>query len=158
MRKKLIFKRITLIGGGWIGAGFAIRAAKRSCIVMTPEFEEMAKTALEARLQQAVDKGKMSSIKRHVILERIFWNTDWKMACDEFRPDILIDATTEDRLVKTKALQNADAHLLKEVPRVTVTSALDGEAIGFDAGEHPMSPVEINKGLELVIYKKHLQR
>lgn len=152
---EMVFKRITLLGGGKIGAGLAIRMAKRGCVVMIrerPEAMEKAQNDLKARLDQAVAKKKLKTGKRDEIVRLISWNDDYHHACCEFGPHILIDATTEDKGIKQAALAEAIKHLAEGVPKVTVTSALSVKELGFDAGFHPMSPPEINKGLELVIH------
>lgn len=150
-----MFQKVYIIGGGWIGGGLAIRIAKTGRRVNILEADQNAvdksKASIEQRLQKAEDNGRLTQTRRLEILRQITWTHGDRVLQAIGPDDLVIEAVYEDADVKKAAIRHARQVIpFDDVAIVSVTSAIPLCDIGADAGFHPMSPVEINPGLEIV--------
>ncbi len=151
-----MFQKVIIIGGGWIGGGLAIRIAKTgrrvSIIEVNYDAVERSRAGVVKRLEEAKGKGKLKQARYAEILGRISWTHGFTSLQNVGSDDLIIEAVVEDADVKGDAISRARKVIPDGVPIVSVTSAIPLADIGADAGFHPMSPVEVNPGVEIVRY------
>lgn len=102
-------ERVGVVGAGQMGGGIAEVCAKAGADVRLYEPTEDLVTAgrnrIEASLQRAVGKGKLSEADRDAALGRISVTTDLADLADR---QLVIEAIVEDETVKTKVFAQLD--------------------------------------------------
>ena len=117
--------KVGILGAGMMGAGIAYECARAGMQVVLKDISmaaaEKGKAHSEKLLTKAVERGRMTEVKRDEILARI---TPTESASDLAGIDVLIEAVFEDANLKAK--------VFAEVVDVTgiVLSKLDGTAKG----------------------------
>ena len=121
---KYTTKKVGVLGAGMMGAGIAYVSAVAGMEVVlkdiSMEAAEKGKAYSEGLLKKSVSKGKMTKEKAEEILNRI-------KATDkpEFENcDLIIEAVFEDRALKAKVTQEAEAVMLSEGTFASNTSTL----------------------------------
>ena len=143
--------------GGTMGAGIAIVAARAGfttiCYDTVGEGLDQARGQTEGFLSKSVERGKMSSEDREVVLGRMTASTDlWSMAgCD-----LVIEAVFEDLGVKRELMAALDGVCKQEAIFASNTSTLSiteiaagSERPGRVVGMHFCLPAQIMKLIEV---------
>jgi 3-hydroxyacyl-CoA dehydrogenase/enoyl-CoA hydratase/3-hydroxybutyryl-CoA epimerase len=159
---KTEFKKVGILGAGLMGSGIAIVTAEAgiSCVLldMTREQAEKGKANAAAYWQRQVDKRRITPEKRSQYLEMIRPTADYE---DLAGAQMVIEAVFENREVKAKATQAAEAVLGKDAVFGTNTSTLPITGLAEASvrpesfiGVHFFSPVEKMPLVELIRGKK----
>jgi len=110
--EKTVFKKLGVLGAGMMGAGIAYSAAARGLEVVlkdiSQESADKGKQYSENILDKKVKKGRLSAGKRDATLALIH-ATDKAEALKDC--DIIIEAVFEDRGLKAKVTQEAEAQM-----------------------------------------------
>ena len=147
-----------IIGAGQMGLGIAqVLATSELDVIIHDNDEKVLSTAtklLEKSLMRAVDKGKLEKVKASDVLKRIF-----------FRPhisglancDLIIEAATEDELIKHNIFQSLIPHLRPDTILTSNTSSISITRLAARTdrpdkfmGCHFMKPAPIMQLVELV--------
>lgn len=122
--EKYTTKKVGVLGAGMMGAGIAYVSALAGMEVIlkdvTIEAAEKGKAYSEGLLKKSITKGKMTKEKAEQILSNIH-TTDQPnfQGCD-----LIIEAVFEDRALKAKVTQEAEATMLTEGTFASNTSTL----------------------------------
>ncbi len=122
--EKYTTKKVGVLGAGMMGAGIAYVTALSGMEVVlkdiTVEAAEKGKAYSEGLLKKSISKGKMTKEKADEILSKIH-PTDQPSfeGCD-----LIIEAVFEDRALKAKVTQEAEATMLAEGTFASNTSTL----------------------------------
>ena len=155
---KIDVQLIGIIGAGQMGLGIAqVLAISELDVIIHDNDEKVLSTAtklLEKSLMRAVDKGKLEKVKASDVLKRIF-----------FRPhisglancDLIIEAATEDELIKHNIFQSLIPHLRPDTILTSNTSSISITRLAARTdrpdkfmGCHFMKPAPIMQLVELV--------
>ncbi len=158
---KYTTKKVGVLGAGMMGAGIAYVSALSGMEVVlkdvSVEAAEKGKSYSEGLLKKSVSKGKMTKEKAEEVLSRI-------KATDkpEFEGcDLIIEAVFEDRALKAKVTQEAEAAMLPEGTFASNTSTLPITGLAEASarpkqfiGLHFFSPVDKMPLVEIICGKE----
>jgi len=151
-------KTIGVIGAGQMGIGIAqVAAMKEFNVIMNDiktEFIDRGLAAITKILNRNVDKGRMTADEKEAVLERI-------KTCVELKEmetvDFVVEAATENELLKFKIFQDLDEICAPDVILATNTSSIPIGRIAAQTkrqekiiGMHFMNPVPIMKLVEII--------
>lgn len=151
---------VGVVGGGTMGAGIATAALLAGFPVTLVERDraaaDRAAATIEANLQAAVRRGKLSDAQRQTIMERkARFTCDYADLADV---DLCVEAVFESLTVKTEVFARLDAVMRPGAILATNTSYLDVNLIagatrrpGDVIGLHFFSPAHIMRLLEVVV-------
>src|SRR5665811_2001271 len=147
------FKKIGVIGAGFMGAGIAqVSAAAGLQVVLIDRDQETAdkgKAALHKALSDRVNKGRMKSAERDGLLSLITPTPDYAALKD---CDLVIEAVFEDRKVKSEVIAKIQAVIGEGTMFASNTSTLPISSLATEfkdpprfIGIHFFSPVDGEK-------------
>tara|TARA_A100001011_G_scaffold330697_1_gene356700 strand:+ start:139 stop:1020 length:882 start_codon:yes stop_codon:yes gene_type:complete len=155
---KIDVQLIGIIGAGQMGLGIAQVLATSELDVIIHDIEEnvlsTATKVLEKSLMRAVDKGKLEKVKASDVLNKIFFRPH---ISDLANCDLIIEAATEDELIKHNIFQNLIPHLRSDTILTSNTSSISITRLAARTdrpdkfmGCHFMKPAPIMQLVELV--------
>lgn len=155
-------EKVAVIGAGTMGRGIALALLTSDLQVylvdQSADVLTKAKTIIEEKLAQAVDKGRVSESKGIEFASNFKTATSLDAACD---CQLVIEAVFEDMALKKKVLGELEAALSDTAILATNTSYLDVDdlAASLDdptrlVGMHFFSPADVMPLLEVVRGKK----
>jgi 3-hydroxybutyryl-CoA dehydrogenase len=147
-----------IVGAGQMGSGIAQVAAQSGLqVVMYDSREESAQrglTRITQFLTKSIEKDKMDTRDKTIILDRIKLSTDFK---DLGSVDFLIEAVTENEEIKFQVFRDLDRLCLPQVILSTNTSSIPIGRIAAQTGRpdkvigmHFMNPVPLMKLVEVI--------
>jgi len=151
-------KTIGVIGAGQMGSGIAQVAAMNGFNVIIndikTEFIDRGLATIKKILSRNVDKGRMTADEKEAVLGRI-------KTCVELKEmetaDFVVEAATENELLKFQIFQNLDKICAPDVILATNTSSIPIGRIAAQTkrpekiiGMHFMNPVPIMKLVEII--------
>ncbi|NQU62684.1 MAG: 3-hydroxybutyryl-CoA dehydrogenase [SAR324 cluster bacterium] len=147
-----------VIGAGQMGNGIAqVAAASGLDVIMNDiktEFVEKGKAAIEHNLSRNVEKGRITKEEADAILGRIKTSVD---LTDLKRVDFVVEAATENQILKLKIFKHLDEICAPQVILATNTSSIPiGRIAGATSrpelviGMHFMNPVPVMKLVEVI--------
>jgi 3-hydroxybutyryl-CoA dehydrogenase len=147
-----------IVGAGQMGSGIAQVAAQSGLqVVMYDNREESAQrglTRITQFLTKSIEKDKMDTRDKTIILDRIKLSTDFK---DLGSVDFLIEAVTENEEIKFQVFRDLDRLCLPQVILSTNTSSIPIGRIAAQTGRpdkvigmHFMNPVPLMKLVEVI--------
>lgn len=151
-------KTIGVIGAGQMGGGIAqVAAMKGFNVIMNDiktEYVDRGLATITKILNRNVDKERMTTKEKDAALERIRTCVDLK---DMEPADFVIEAATENELLKFKIFQDLDKICAPDVILATNTSSIPIGRIAAQTkrpekiiGMHFMNPVPIMKLVEII--------
>ena len=152
-------QRLGVIGGGFMGSGIAESCARAGLEVVVYEPEaaplERSRGTIEASIEKAVTRGKLTEDGAAAMLERISWTTDM----DALRPaEVVLEAVIEDVRVKGKLFAKLDELLPDARFLASNTSSIPIAEIASwtqrperVVGLHFFSPVPVMSLVEVVV-------
>jgi len=152
-------KSLGVVGAGQMGAGIAQVAAsvgKIDVVLMDSSQASIDKSMNHMRgiLNKNVAKGKMTEQEVAETLSRITTTTDFK---DFGKVDFVVEAATENALIKQKIFQELDANTSKYAILASNTSSISITKIASFTkrpenviGMHFMNPVPVMKLVEII--------
>ncbi len=155
------FRRIGVLGAGFMGAGIASVSAQAGIEVVLldrdQESAEKGKAHVHKTLSDQVNKGRSSAAQRDAVLARILPTADYGALKGV---DLVIEAVFEDRNVKAEATAKAQA-AAPDTVFGSNTSTLPISSLAENArdpekfiGIHFFSPVERMMLVEIIMGKK----
>jgi 3-hydroxyacyl-CoA dehydrogenase / enoyl-CoA hydratase / 3-hydroxybutyryl-CoA epimerase len=155
------FKKIGVLGAGFMGAGIAYVSALASLEVMLidrdPETAEKGKAHSQALMDEQVKRGRATAAERDALLARIKPTADY-VALEDC--DLVIEAVFEDRKVKEEVIGRAQNVIGEQAIFGSNTSTLpiSSLAAAFKdrsrfIGIHFFSPVERMNLVEIILGK-----
>ncbi|MCP4356428.1 MAG: 3-hydroxyacyl-CoA dehydrogenase [Chloroflexi bacterium] len=152
-------EKVGVLGAGMMGHGIAYVTAWAGMDVVlkdvSQERAEDGKVKVAALLQKRVSRGRMTAAEKEVILNRI---VPTAAAADLRGCDLIIEAVFEDRSLKAKVTQEAEAHIEETAVFASNTSTLPITGLAQASarpsnfiGLHFFSPVEKMKLVEIII-------
>jgi 3-hydroxyacyl-CoA dehydrogenase / enoyl-CoA hydratase / 3-hydroxybutyryl-CoA epimerase len=160
--EKAKFQKVGVLGAGMMGAGIAYSAAARGIDVVlkdvSQESADKGKAYSETILDKKVKRSRMTPQKRDEVLNRILATTE---ADDLKGCDIIIEAVFEDRGLKAKVTEEAEARLESSAIFASNTSTLPITGLA-EASERPanfiglhfFSPVDKMPLVEIICGEK----
>lgn len=156
------FKKIGVLGAGFMGAGIAYVTAKAGLDVVLidrdMELSEKGKAHSEDLVKKGVGKGRMTQAEGEALLAHIQPSTDF---ADLEGCDLVIEAVFEDRGVKAEVTAKAMAHLGRSAIFASNTSTLPITSLAKTyrnpadfIGVHFFSPVDRMMLVEVILGKK----
>jgi len=153
-----VIKSIAVIGAGTMGSGIAQVAARAALNVImhdvTDEFLSRGLVNIDKSLQRDVDKQRLTSDEKQQIVSQIRPTT--KLA-DLGSVDFVIEAITEDPVVKADMFRRVDAIVRNDVILASNTSSISITKLGGCTsrpdrfiGMHFMNPVPVMKLVETI--------
>jgi 3-hydroxybutyryl-CoA dehydrogenase len=147
-----------IVGAGQMGSGIAQVAAQSGLqVVMYDNREESAQrglTRITQFLTKSIEKDKMDTGDKTIILDRIKLSTDFK---DLGSVDFVIEAVTENEEIKFQVFRDLDRLCLPQVILSTNTSSIPIGRIAAQTGRpdkvigmHFMNPVPLMKLVEVI--------
>jgi 3-hydroxybutyryl-CoA dehydrogenase len=147
-----------VIGAGQMGNGIAqVVASSGLEVIMNDLKEEFIRRGLDAitnNLTRSVEKGKMAAEEKDAVLKRIKTSTDLK---DMAAADFVVEAATENEMLKFRIFQDLDAICPSRVILSTNTSSIPIGRIASQTkrpekviGMHFMNPVPVMKLVEII--------
>ncbi len=151
-------KKFGVIGAGQMGNGIAQVAAMSGLeVIMNDIKDEFVRRGLDTitkNLARSVEKGKMTAEEKAAVLQRIKASTDLK---DMAAADFVVEAATENEMLKFRIFQDLDAICPSSVILSTNTSSIPIGRIasqtkrpGKVIGMHFMNPVPVMKLVEII--------
>ena len=123
---ELAFRRVTVIGGGTMGAGIAQVCAMAGCRTRLQDLSQSvlddAQAGVEAFLNKGVEKGKTTPEQRDACLANLKLTLDLDFALEE--TDIVIEAVPEDVDLKNKIFSGCADKVSAACVLATNTSSL----------------------------------
>ena len=155
---KIDVQLIGIIGAGQMGLGIAQVLATSELDVIIHDNDEnvlsRATKLLEKSLIRAADKGKLEKVKVSDVLKRIFFRPH---ISDLANCDLIIEAATEDELIKHNIFQSLIPHLRPDTILTSNTSSISITRLAARTdrpdkfmGCHFMKPAPIMQLVELV--------
>jgi len=155
------FKRIGILGAGFMGAGIASVSAQAGLEVVLIDRDQASadkgKTTVEKSLTGQVERGRMAAERRDAALARITPTADYGALKGV---DLIVEAVFEDRKVKAEATAKAQA-VMPDIVFGSNTSTLPITSLAETAtdaarfiGIHFFSPVERMMLVEIILGKK----
>jgi 3-hydroxyacyl-CoA dehydrogenase/enoyl-CoA hydratase/3-hydroxybutyryl-CoA epimerase len=156
------FKKIGVVGAGFMGAGIAqVTAAAGLAVVLIDRDQETAdkgKAGLHKALSDRVMKGRMKGADRDELLARIMPTADYAALKD---CDLVIEAVFEDRKVKADVIAKIQAVIGDNVILASNTSTLPITSLAAEfkdparfIGIHFFSPVDRMMLVEIILGKQ----
>jgi len=156
------FKKIGVLGAGFMGAGIAYVSALAGLDVVLvdrdPETAEKGKSHSEKLMSAQVERGRASAADRDALLARIEPTADYVALSD---CDLLIEAVFEDRKVKEEVIGRAQNVIGNETIFGSNTSTLPINSLAAASkdrarfiGIHFFSPVERMNLVEIILGKE----
>ena len=147
-----------IIGAGQMGLGIAqVLATSELDVIIHDNNENVLSKAtklLEKSLMRAVDKGKLEKVTASDVLKRIFFRPH---ISDLANCDLIIEAATEDELIKHNIFQSLIPHLRPDTILTSNTSSISITRLAARTdrpnkfmGCHFMKPAPIMQLVELV--------
>jgi len=147
-----------VIGSGQMGNGIAQVAASSGLQVImndiSEEFVNRGLGTISKNLQRGVNKGRMSEEDKSAVMGRIKPSTDIK---DMGEADFVVEAATEDELLKFKIFEDLDDICSSQTILSTNTSSIPIGRIAAHTGRpdkivgmHFMNPVPVMKLVEVI--------
>lgn len=147
-----------VIGAGQMGNGIAQVAAMSGLeVIMNDIKDEFVRRGLDTitkNLVRSVEKGKVTAEEKDAVLKRIKTSTDLK---DMAAADFVVEAATENEMLKFRIFQDLDAICPSSVILSTNTSSIPIGRIasqtkrpGKVIGMHFMNPVPVMKLVEII--------
>jgi 3-hydroxybutyryl-CoA dehydrogenase len=154
----MTIKTFGVVGAGQMGNGIAQVAAMSGLDVIMndikAEFVEKGIANITKNLSRSVEKGKMSEEEKESMLSRITASVD---LADMKAADFVVEAATENEVLKLKIFQNLDEICPAHVILATNTSSIPiGRIAGATKrpeliiGMHFMNPVPVMKLVEVI--------
>ncbi|QQR88757.1 MAG: 3-hydroxybutyryl-CoA dehydrogenase [Myxococcales bacterium] len=151
-------KVVGVLGAGQMGRGIAQVTAQAGCNVLLLDVDlahaKQGHERIGKDLLRLVDKGKMQSAERQTILQRITPNQDLKVLSEA---DLVIEAATEQQVIKEKLLSDADKVMKPEALLASNTSSISLTKLAAVTsrpdkviGMHFMNPVPVMKLVEII--------
>lgn len=159
---KLTVKKLGVLGAGMMGAGIAHVAAMAGIEVVlldtTQELADRGKAYSAKLLDKEGQKGRLASVAREAILERIRTTHDYVELAGA---DLVIEAVFENRAIKADVTKQAEAVIPRTAIFASNTSTLPISGLA-EASERPaqfiglhfFSPVERMALVEVIVGKK----
>jgi 3-hydroxyacyl-CoA dehydrogenase/enoyl-CoA hydratase/3-hydroxybutyryl-CoA epimerase len=155
------FKKIGILGAGFMGAGIAYVSALAGLDVMLidrdPETAEKGKAHSQALMDEQVKRGRAGAAERDALLARIKPTADYVALKD---CDLVIEAVFEDRKIKEEVIGRAQNVIGEQAIFASNTSTLpiSSLAAAFKdrsrfIGIHFFSPVERMNLVEIILGK-----
>lgn len=152
------FRKITLVGGGFMGRSLAQKMASCGIDVTVLEVSEdriaEARAAMTASLDDELRKWGITASEKKVVLSRVTFTTDPTQAAD---CELAIEAVPEDLALKQAVMLRLDAVCAPGTVFVTSTSTLSVTEIAAASGRsdrvvgmHFMHPVTRSPIVEIV--------
>lgn len=149
---------IGIIGAGQMGLGIAqVLATSELDVIVHDNDENVLSTAikvLEKSLKRAVDKGKLEKVKASNVIKRIIFKPH---ISDLANCDLIIEAATEDEIIKHNIFQSLIPHLRPDTILTSNTSSISITRLAARTdrpdkfmGCHFMKPAPIMHLVELV--------
>jgi 3-hydroxyacyl-CoA dehydrogenase / enoyl-CoA hydratase / 3-hydroxybutyryl-CoA epimerase len=156
--EKTQFSKVGVLGAGVMGAGIAIVTVEAGipCVLLdvTQEAAERGKQYAAEYWARQVEKKRLSSQQAQALLERLTASTDYGLLAGA---ELVIEAVFENREVKAKVTQQAEAVLLENAVFGSNTSTLPISGLaqassraGQFIGIHFFSPVEKMPLVEII--------
>jgi len=154
----MTIKTFGVVGAGQMGNGIAQVAAMSGLDVIMndikAEFVEKGIANIAKNLARSVEKGKMSEEEKESVLSRITASVE---LADMKAADFVVEAATENEVLKLKIFQNLDEICPAHVILATNTSSIPiGRIAGATKrpeliiGMHFMNPVPVMKLVEVI--------
>ncbi|MFS0766585.1 MULTISPECIES: 3-hydroxybutyryl-CoA dehydrogenase [Peribacillus] len=151
-------QKVMVIGAGQMGSGIAQVCAMSGYEVLLhdlkDEYVEKGLGTITKNLSRQVEKGKMESEEKDIILSRLTSSTDLKNAA---AVDLVIEAAVENMEIKTKIFADLDEITPQHVILASNTSSLPITEIAAATkrpdkviGMHFMNPVPVMKLVEII--------
>ncbi|MES1040562.1 3-hydroxybutyryl-CoA dehydrogenase [Peribacillus simplex] len=151
-------QKVMVIGAGQMGSGIAQVCAMSGYEVLLHdlkgEYVEKGLGTITKNLSRQVEKGKMESGEKDIILSRLTSSTDLNNAA---AVDLVIEAAVENMDIKTKIFSDLDEITPKHVILASNTSSLPITEIAAATkrpekviGMHFMNPVPVMKLVEII--------
>lgn len=151
-------KTIMVIGAGQMGSGIAQVAAQAGYEVLLndikEEFVARGLKNIEKNLERSVDKGKLSSEEKVLILGRLQPSISLE---DASKTDLVIEAAVENMTIKSQIFKTLDEVCPEHTILASNTSSLPITEIGACTkrpdkviGMHFMNPVPVMKLVEII--------
>ena len=155
---KRVVSKVGILGAGMMGAGIAYECARAGMEVVLKDISiaaaEKGKAHSEKLLTKAVERGRMTEVKRDEILARI---TPTESASDLAGIDVLIEAVFEDANLKAKVFAEALEFISDDCLLCSNTSTLPITGLAQNVprpkdfiGLHFFSPVDKMKLVEII--------
>ena len=152
-------KKVGVLGAGMMGAGIAYVSAKAGIDVVlldtTIENADKGKMYSENLLNKAIAKGRSNDSKKQSLLDKIQTTTDYADLAD---CDLVIEAVFEDRDIKAKCTQQAEAVTASDAIFASNTSTLPITGLAKASGRpkqfiglHFFSPVDKMPLVEIIM-------
>ena len=152
-------KKLGILGAGMMGAGIAYVSAKVGIDVVlldtTMENADKGKAYSQGLLDKAISRGKSTPEKRDALLARIQTTTSY---ADLDGCDLVIEAVFEDRGIKAKCTQQAEAVIAPTAVYASNTSTLPITGLAQASvrpanfiGLHFFSPVDKMPLVEIIV-------
>jgi 3-hydroxyacyl-CoA dehydrogenase/enoyl-CoA hydratase/3-hydroxybutyryl-CoA epimerase len=156
--EKRALNKVGILGAGMMGAGIAYECARAGMEVVLKDISlaaaEKGKAHSEKLLTKAVERGRMTEVKRDEILSRI---TPTDSASDLAGIDALIEAVFEDANLKAKVFAEALEFISDDCLLCSNTSTLPISELAHNVprpkdfiGLHFFSPVDKMKRVEII--------
>jgi 3-hydroxyacyl-CoA dehydrogenase/enoyl-CoA hydratase/3-hydroxybutyryl-CoA epimerase len=155
------FKKIGILGAGFMGAGIASVSAQAGLAVVLIDRDqdsaEKGKAHIHKSLTDQFNRGRMKSADRDAVLARVAATADYQALAG---CDLVVEAVFEDRKVKAEATAKAQA-VVPEIVFGSNTSTLPISSLADGAkdpakfiGIHFFSPVERMMLVEVILGKR----
>lgn len=156
-------KHVGVVGAGQMGTGIAIVASQKANVNVTlvdpiPENISKSNNFVEKWCQKAIAKGRMTEKDVADFLHRIDYHGD---VCHLRDVDFVIEAATEDQVIKTKIFKNLAGVVPDHAVLATNTSSLsvtrlagtlpDADIASRVVGMHFFNPVPVMSLVEIVM-------
>jgi len=156
------FKKIGVLGAGFMGAGIAYVTAKAGIPVVlldrTMEAAEKGKAHSDGLVSKAMQKGRATADDKEALLSLITPTTDY---ADLEGADLIIEAVFEDSEVKKSATEQGEAHLKPSGIFASNTSTIPITSLAKNSkrpknfiGIHFFSPVDRMMLVEIIMGKR----
>ncbi|ESY47905.1 3-hydroxyacyl-CoA dehydrogenase NAD-binding domain-containing protein [Mesorhizobium sp. RSR380A] len=156
------FKKIGILGAGFMGAGIAFVTAKAGIPVVLLDRDmasaEKGKTHSDSLISDQVKKGRVKPEEKDRLLSLITPSTDY---ADLAGCDLVVEAVFEDSAVKKAATEQAEAVLKSSAIFASNTSTIPITALAKNSarpknfvGIHFFSPVDKMMLVEIILGKK----
>jgi 3-hydroxybutyryl-CoA dehydrogenase len=154
-----VFAHVGVVGAGFMGSGIAESTARAGVPVALYEPEarplERSRERVDASLERAVSRGKLTDEDAAALRDRITWTSDLEALGGS---DVVIEAIVEDPRVKGEVFREIDRWLAPDALLVSNTSSIPIAQLASWTrhpqrvlGLHFFSPVPVMKLVEVVV-------
>ncbi|HEY3774851.1 MAG TPA: 3-hydroxybutyryl-CoA dehydrogenase, partial [Solirubrobacteraceae bacterium] len=159
MQDQNVFAQVGVVGAGFMGSGIAESTARAGVPVALYEPEarplERSRDRVDASLERAVSRGKLTDEDAAALRDRITWTSDLEALGGS---DVVIEAIVEDPRVKGEVFREIDRWLAPDALLVSNTSSIPIAQLASWTrhpqrvlGLHFFSPVPVMKLVEVVV-------